>query len=96
MDPRKDVDRLSPGQSRPVSVAGRPRFVPCTPKGILRLLEHYDLPTAGKRVAVVGRSVIVGRPVSLLLSLKGAFGDATVTMPFRRRGNWRRSLRHAR
>jgi methylenetetrahydrofolate dehydrogenase (NADP+)/methenyltetrahydrofolate cyclohydrolase len=79
VDPRKDVDGFHPANLGRL-VAGRPRFVPCTPKGILRLLEHYDLPTAGKRVAVVGRSVIVGRPVSLLLSLKGAFGDATVTM----------------
>ncbi len=79
VDPRKDVDGFHPDNLGRL-VAGHPRFVPCTPKGILRLLEHYDLPTAGRRVAVVGRSVIVGRPVSLLLSLKGALGDATVTM----------------
>jgi methylenetetrahydrofolate dehydrogenase (NADP+)/methenyltetrahydrofolate cyclohydrolase len=79
VDPRKDVDGFHPANLGRL-VAGRPRFVPCTPKGIVRLLEHYAIPTAGRRVAVVGRSVIVGRPVSLLLSLKGAMGDATVTM----------------
>jgi methylenetetrahydrofolate dehydrogenase (NADP+)/methenyltetrahydrofolate cyclohydrolase len=79
VDPRKDVDGFHPANLGRL-VAGRPRFVPCTPKGIVRLLEHYEIATAGRRVAVVGRSVIVGRPVSLLLSLKGAMGDATVTM----------------
>jgi len=79
VDPAKDVDGFHPANLG-LLVAGRPRFVPCTPKGILRLLEHYGIMTAGKSVAVVGRSVIVGRPVSLLLSLKGAMGDATVTM----------------
>lgn len=79
VDPLKDVDGFHPANLGRL-VAGHPRFVPCTPKGIIRLLRHYDLPTAGRRVAVVGRSVIVGRPLSLLLSLKGAFGDATVTM----------------
>ncbi|MBM4131089.1 bifunctional 5,10-methylenetetrahydrofolate dehydrogenase/5,10-methenyltetrahydrofolate cyclohydrolase [bacterium] len=79
VDPLKDVDGFHPANLGRL-VAGHPRFVPCTPKGIIRLLRHYELPTAGRRVAVVGRSVIVGRPLSLLLSLKGAFGDATVTM----------------
>ena len=79
VDPRKDVDGFHPDNLGRL-VAGHPRFVPCTPKGILRLLAHYDVATAGRRVAVVGRSVIVGRPVSLLLTLKGALGDATVTM----------------
>jgi len=79
VDPRKDVDGFHP-VNLGLLVAGKPRFVPCTPKGILRLLEHYGITTAGRTVAVVGRSVIVGRPVSLLLSLKGAMGDATVTM----------------
>ena len=79
VDPRKDVDGFHP-ENLGRLVAGHPRFVPCTPKGILRILAHYDLPTAGKNVAVVGRSVIVGRPMALLLSLKGAMGDATVTI----------------
>ncbi len=60
--------------------SGTPRFIPCTPKGILRILEHYDIETEGKRVAVVGRSNIVGRPMSILLSLKRNPGNATVTI----------------
>ncbi len=79
VDPAKDVDGFHP-ENLGRLVAGHPRFVPCTPKGILRLLAHYDLPVAGKNVAVVGRSVIVGRPLSLLMSLKSDEGNATVTM----------------
>jgi methylenetetrahydrofolate dehydrogenase (NADP+)/methenyltetrahydrofolate cyclohydrolase len=79
VDPAKDVDGFHP-VNLGLLVAGNPRFVPCTPKGILRLLSHYDIPMAGKNVAVVGRSVIVGRPLSLLLSLKREDGNATVTM----------------
>jgi len=75
----KDVDGFHPINLGRL-VAGNPGFVPCTPKGILRLLSHYDIPLAGKNVAVVGRSVIVGRPLSLLLSLKRADANATVTM----------------
>ena len=79
VDPTKDVDGFHP-VNLGMLVAGNPRFVPCTPKGILRLLSYYDIPMAGKNVAVVGRSVIVGRPLSLLLSLKREDGNATVTM----------------
>ncbi len=79
VSPDKDVDGF-----RAVNlgrlVAGNPGFVPCTPKGILRMLSHYGFSMAGKTVAVVGRSVIVGRPLSLLLSLKRDDGNATVTM----------------
>lgn len=79
VDPAKDVDGFHPDNLGRL-VSGSPRFVPCTPKGILRLLAHYGISTAGRRTAVVGRSVIVGRPLSLLLNLKGTGGDATVTM----------------
>jgi methylenetetrahydrofolate dehydrogenase (NADP+)/methenyltetrahydrofolate cyclohydrolase len=79
VDPAKDVDGFHP-ENLGRLVSGNPLFVPCTPKGILRLLSHYDVPMAGKNVAVVGRSVIVGRPLSLLLSLKRDDGNATVTM----------------
>ncbi len=79
VDPTKDVDGFHP-VNLGLLVGGNPRFVPCTPKGILRLLSYYDIPMAGKNVAVVGRSVIVGRPLSLLLSLKREDGNATVTM----------------
>ena len=79
VDPRKDVDGFHP-ENLGRLVAGSPRFVPCTPKGIVRMLDHHGVPIAGRTVAVIGRSVIVGRPLSLLLSLKGALGDATVTL----------------
>ncbi len=79
VDPAKDVDGFHP-VNLGLLVAGNPHFVPCTPKGILRLLSHYGIPMAGKNVAVVGRSLIVGRPLSLLLSLKRDDGNATVTM----------------
>ncbi|MBU8870324.1 MAG: bifunctional methylenetetrahydrofolate dehydrogenase/methenyltetrahydrofolate cyclohydrolase FolD [Gemmatimonadales bacterium] len=79
VDPRKDVDGFHP-ENLGRLVAGSPRFVSCTPKGIIRLLEHYGIQLPGKKVAIVGRSVIVGRPLALLLSLKGPSGNATVTL----------------
>jgi methylenetetrahydrofolate dehydrogenase (NADP+)/methenyltetrahydrofolate cyclohydrolase len=79
VDPRKDVDGFHP-ENLGLLMAGHPRFIPCTPKGILRLLHHYDIDTAGQRVAVVGRSLIVGRPLAMLLSLKRESGNATVTL----------------
>jgi len=79
VSPDKDVDGFHPVNLGRL-VAGNPGFVPCTPKGILRMLSHYGISMAGKNVAVVGRSVIVGRPLSLLLSLKRDDGNATVTM----------------
>ncbi len=79
VDPAKDVDGFHP-ENLGRLVSGHPRFVPCTPKGILRLLTHYNLPVSGLNVAVVGRSVIVGRPLTLLLSLKRNDANATVTL----------------
>ncbi len=79
VSPEKDVDGFHPVNLGRL-VAGNPGFVPCTPKGILRMLSHYGISMSGKSVAVVGRSVIVGRPLSLLLSLKSEEGNATVTM----------------
>ncbi len=79
VDPAKDVDGFHP-VNLGLLVTGKPNTVACTPKGVLRMLAHYDIPVSGRRVAVVGRSVIVGRPMSLLLNLKGQMGDATVTM----------------
>ncbi len=79
VDPGKDVDGFHPVNLGRL-LAGNPGFIPCTPKGVIRLLQHYGLPTAGKSVAMVGRSVIVGRPLAQLLALKGEMGDATVTL----------------
>jgi methylenetetrahydrofolate dehydrogenase (NADP+)/methenyltetrahydrofolate cyclohydrolase len=76
IDPRKDVDGLHP-ENVGLLASGTPRFVPCTPAGCLELLREYDVPTAGRRAVVIGRSLIVGRPMAALLSLPGI--DATVT-----------------
>jgi methylenetetrahydrofolate dehydrogenase (NADP+) / methenyltetrahydrofolate cyclohydrolase len=73
----KDVDGLT-DRSLGRLVRGQPGLVPCTPLGVMRLLERYDVPIAGRRAVVVGRSTLVGQPAALLLARKGT--DATVTM----------------
>lgn len=73
----KDVDGLTE-RSLGRLVRGQPGHVPCTPLGVLRLLERYGVATSGKRAVVIGRSTLVGLPLSLLLARKGI--DATVTM----------------
>ncbi len=75
--PEKDVDGLTE-RSMGRLLRGRPGLVGCTPLGVMRLLERYDIPTSGKRAVVIGRSTLVGLPLSLLLARKGV--DATVTM----------------
>jgi methylenetetrahydrofolate dehydrogenase (NADP+)/methenyltetrahydrofolate cyclohydrolase len=61
-------------------VQGRPRFLPCTPQGIQQLLVRSGIEIAGSRVVILGRSDIVGRPLSIMLSQRGPGGDATVTL----------------
>jgi methylenetetrahydrofolate dehydrogenase (NADP+)/methenyltetrahydrofolate cyclohydrolase len=75
IDPAKDVDGLTTTSGGRLA-QGTPGFVPCTPKGVLALLEHYDVDFAGRRAVVVGRSELVGRPLATLLSQR----DATVTL----------------
>ena len=75
IDPAKDVDGFHPWNMG-LLAQGRPRFVACTPKGVMELLAEYRVPLQGKRAVVVGRSTIVGRPVSLLLDA----ANATVTV----------------
>lgn len=77
--PDKDVDCFHPENVGLLS-QGRPRFLPCTPAGIVELLARTGLSTAGKHAVVVGRSDIVGKPMGLLLVQKGPRGDATVTI----------------
>jgi methylenetetrahydrofolate dehydrogenase (NADP+)/methenyltetrahydrofolate cyclohydrolase len=79
IDPAKDVDGFHPENLGRLA-AGRPRFVPCTPLGIRELLLRNGVRTAGANVVVLGRSVIVGKPMALLFALKGEGGDATVTI----------------
>ena len=79
IDPKKDVDGFHPENVGLLSI-GKPRFIPCTPKGILRILSHYNIDLRGKHVVVVGRSNIVGRPISILTSLKQAGANGTTTI----------------
>lgn len=67
IDRRKDVDGFTP-ENVAALVNGHPRLVPCTPRGVMRLLAHYDVPVAGKNCVVVGRSQIVGKPMAALLT----------------------------
>jgi methylenetetrahydrofolate dehydrogenase (NADP+) / methenyltetrahydrofolate cyclohydrolase len=79
ISPAKDVDGLHPYNLGRLA-SDKPRFIPCTPLGILELLARYRVTTGGKRVVVVGRSILVGKPVALLLSRKHGTGNATVTV----------------
>jgi len=77
--PEKDVDGFHPVNVGRM-VIGLPAFVSATPAGILELLKRYNIETSGKSCAVIGRSNIVGKPMSILLSQKTDFGNATVTL----------------
>lgn len=79
IDPKKDVDGFHP-ENVGRMLLGLPCYLPATPFGILKLLEYYQIPTAGKHCVVVGRSPIVGSPMSVLLSRNAPFGNATVTL----------------
>ncbi len=79
IDPKKDVDGFHPENVGLLSI-GKPRFIPCTPKGIMRILSHYSIDLKGKHVVVIGRSNIVGRPISILTSLKQDGADGTTTV----------------
>lgn len=79
IDPRKDVDGFHPLNFGRMA-QGLSCYLPATPYGVLLLLERYGISTSGKHVVIVGRSNIVGTPLSILLSRKGIVGDATVTL----------------
>jgi methylenetetrahydrofolate dehydrogenase (NADP+)/methenyltetrahydrofolate cyclohydrolase len=79
IDPKKDVDGFTPVNVGMMTL-GLPAYLPATPNGIMTMLERYGIETAGKEVVVLGRSNIVGRPMSILLGQKGNPGNATVTM----------------
>jgi methylenetetrahydrofolate dehydrogenase (NADP+)/methenyltetrahydrofolate cyclohydrolase len=76
--PIKDVDGFHPENAGLLSI-GKPRFIPCTPKGMMYILKYFNIDLDGKHVVVIGRSNIVGRPISILASLK-ELGNATVTL----------------
>jgi methylenetetrahydrofolate dehydrogenase (NADP+)/methenyltetrahydrofolate cyclohydrolase len=79
IDPKKDVDGFHPMNVGNMTL-GLPAFLPATPNGVIELLKRYDIETEGKNCVVIGRSSIVGTPVSILLSRKSKTGNATVTL----------------
>ncbi len=79
INPAKDVDGFHPVSIGKL-VQGLPTFIPATPYGIMLMLEHYKIETAGKHAVVIGRSNIVGRPMSILLSQNTNPGNCTVTI----------------
>ena len=79
ISPNKDVDGFHPINAGKL-VQGLPSFIPATPYGIMLMLEHYNIQTKGKHAVVIGRSNIVGRPMSILLSSNLPYGNCTVTI----------------
>ena len=86
VDSKKDVDGFHPTNFGRMTLE-LDAFIPATPFGIIKLLERYKVPTSGKHCVVVGRSNIVGRPISILMSQKGVSGNATVTLAHSRTEN---------
>ncbi|ANI90287.1 bifunctional 5,10-methylene-tetrahydrofolate dehydrogenase/5,10-methylene-tetrahydrofolate cyclohydrolase [Arachidicoccus ginsenosidimutans] len=79
IDAAKDVDGFHPISAGNLML-GIPSFIPATPYGIMLMLEHYNIETKGKHAVVIGRSNIVGRPMSILLSTNNPYGNCTVTL----------------
>ena len=94
IDPKKDVDGFHPANFGRMALELN-AFIPATPFGIMQLLERYEVPTSGKQCVVVGRSHIVGRPISILMSQKGPAGNATVTVAHSRTENLAELTRQA-
>ena len=94
IDYRKDVDGFHPVNFGRMA-QGMPAFLPATPYGIVEMLRRYNIETAGKHCVVLGRSNIVGTPISLLLSRKGYPGDCTVTLTHSRTKDLAAEVRRA-
>ncbi len=84
--PEKDVDGFHPVNVG-LMLLGKPTLLPCTPHGIVKLLEYYHIDPAGKEVVIVGRSNIVGKPLAAMLMQKAKMADATVTVAHSRSQN---------
>jgi methylenetetrahydrofolate dehydrogenase (NADP+) / methenyltetrahydrofolate cyclohydrolase len=95
LDPRKDVDGFHPLNVAKLAIGDPSGFVPCTPLGVQRLLTESKIDIAGAHVVVLGRSMIVGKPVALLLLQKAKGGDATVTVAHSRSKNLEEITRSA-
>lgn len=94
IDPAKDVDGFHPTNIGLMAL-GRPQFIPATPLGILTMLERYNIDTSGKHCVVLGRSNIVGTPMSILLSRKAKVGNCTVTLTHSRTTNVEEEIQRA-
>lgn len=94
INPDKDVDGFHPTNVGKMTL-GLPTFISATPFGIMELLERYEIETSGKHVVVMGRSHIVGRPMSILLSQKRKAGNATVTVVHSRTSNLKEITKQA-
>lgn len=86
IDPNKDVDGFHPTNFGKMAL-NLPTFISATPNGIMELLKRYDVPTEGKHTVVIGRSDIVGKPISILMGLKTKPGNSTVTLAHSRTKN---------
>ena len=86
ISPHKDADGLHPYNLGRL-VQENPIVAPCTPRGILRLLQEYEISVSGKHVVIIGRSIIVGKTMSLLMMSNTTFGNATVTVCHSRTAN---------
>ena len=86
INPNKDVDGFHPSNFGKMAL-GMKSFIPATPFGIIELLDRYQINTSGKHTVVIGRSSIVGRPISILMNSKGKSGDSTVTVVHSRTKN---------
>ena len=94
INPAKDVDGFHP-HNVGLMLLGRNSLLPCTPYGIIKLMEHYQIDTEGREVVVVGRSNIVGKPVAALLMQKNKMANATVTVAHSRSRNLAEITRRA-
>ncbi|HEX03791.1 MAG TPA: bifunctional methylenetetrahydrofolate dehydrogenase/methenyltetrahydrofolate cyclohydrolase FolD [Bacteroidetes bacterium] len=94
IDPMKDVDGFHP-ENVGLLALNQPRFVPCTPSGVMELLKRYNVDPSGKQVVVLGRSHLVGMPMALLLMRKAKGANATVTVCHSRTINMAEQTRRA-
>jgi len=94
IDPEKDVDGFHPDNVGRMAL-GLPTYLPATPFGVLLLLEHYEISTEGKHAVIVGRSHIVGSPMSILLGRNGKLGNATATLTHSKTPNLEEMTRQA-
>ena len=94
IDPKKDVDGFHPTNFGRMALEME-SFIPATPSGIMEMLKRYKLEISGKHCVVIGRSHIVGRPISILMSQKGEPGNATVTLAHSRTNNLEQITRKA-